>query len=151
MIFCDSIIKENITEELMKKRETVWRRELPKSFKAFIKKNNGGIPTERIIIKGTFFVERFFGMVSNVSESKDGVYDINYIISKNDVYMVFDEDTVGTDLIPFAQLNHDAMLCLCYKNDIPSVVIWSMDGSLEFNPNVETVFESFDAFLEAYK
>ena len=151
MISCDSIIQENITEELMKKRECVWRRKLPDSFKDFILKNNGGIPAERIVINDKYFIERFLGMVSNVSESKDGVYDINYIISKNDVYMVFDEDTIGTDLIPFAQLNHDAMLCLCYKNETPSVVIWSLDGSLEFNPNIEKVFESFDAFLEAYK
>ena len=150
MISCNSIIKETISDELLNGREKRWRKELPLSFKEFIKQNNGGVPLEKIQLNDKLFIERFYGMVSNVSDSENGMYDIDYIISKNDVYMVFDEDTVGADLIPFAQLNHDAMLCLCYKTSKPSVVIWRMEGSSEFNPNVEKIYESFEDFVEAY-
>ncbi len=137
-----------ITDEMVSEREKRWNVVLPKSFVDFIKTNNGAIPQQKIVIKEGLIVERFFCIVPSVSDSIDGEYDIDCIITKYDIYMVFDGDTVGSNLIPFAQLNHDCLLCLCYKDGTITVVVWKLAGSKEFDPNIEVLYESFEDFLD---
>lgn len=147
MIYCKSKIEEVVTEDLIATREKKWRKQLPDSFKSFIVNNNGGIPNEKIVIKGKWNIERFLCIVPKISESSNGEYDISAVLTKYDEFMVFDADTVGYDLIPFAQLNHDSLLCLCYADENPMVVVWQLEGSKEFKPNYLKVYDSFDEFL----
>ena len=51
---------------------------------------------------------------------------------------------------PFAQLNHDSLLCLCYEAEEPSVVVWQLEGSQEFRPKYTKCYDSFSAFLATY-
>lgn len=140
-----------VTDEFIDKREKRWKKALPDSFRQFIKENNGGIPAETIVIDKNWTIERFFCMIPKISESENGEYDIDAVITKYDEFMVFDGDTKGYDLIPFAQLNHDSLLCLCYDREIPSVVVWQLEGSEEFRPNYKRIQESFDDFLSVLK
>jgi hypothetical protein len=150
MITCKSVIDEMVTDELIALREKRWRKKLPNSFKSFIKDNNGGIPTKEMIVKDKWVIERFLCIVPKISDSKNGNWDIDAVITKYDEFMVFDKDSLGYDLIPFAQLNHDSLLCLCYENEEPSVVIWQLEGSSEFNPRYIKIYDNFLVFLESY-
>mgnify|MGYP001027374736 FL=1 len=150
MIHCKSVIEEKVTDELIAAREKRWKKTLPLAFQAFLKENNGGIPAEKTEVGRQWVIERFLCMVSNLSESAEGYWDIDAVLTKYDEFMVFDEDSVGYDLIPFAQLNHDSLLCLCYETEEPSVVVWQLEGSQEFRPKYTKCYDSFSAFLATY-
>lgn len=149
MIRCKSTAPNAVTDDVILAREKKWRKTLPDAFKAFLKANNGGIPETPIQIEGKWTLERFLCLVPKLSESEYGAYDIGAVITENDAFMVFDGDTLGYDLIPFARLNHDSLLCLCYETETPSVAVWQLEGSQEFKPNYHKCYESFSAFLKA--
>lgn len=149
MIQCSSTVDDKLTDELIASREKGWRKTLPAAFKEFLKKNNGGIPLDRIVVGGKWVIERFLCVVPKISESADGSLDIDAVITKYDEFMVLDENSLGYDLIPFALLNHDSLLCLCYETKEPSVVVWQLEGSQEFRPRYTECYASFPAFLEA--
>lgn len=150
MIRCSSVVRDRLTDELIASREKRWRKTLPGAFKAFLRKNNGGIPLDRIVVGDKWVIERFLCVVPKISESADGSLDIDAVITKYDEFLVLDENALGCDLIPFAQLNHDSLLCLCYETKEPSVVVWQLEGSREFQPRYTRCFASFSAFLEAH-
>jgi hypothetical protein len=143
-----SVVDENVTNEMLALREKNWRKELPSTFKTFIRSCNGGIPETKITIGEKWYIERFLCIVPDLSESPNGEYDIDAVITKYDEFMVFDEDTLGYDLIPFAQLNHDSLLCLCYDTLTPSVVVWQLEGSEEFKPKYSKCFDTFEQFMD---
>ena len=113
MIRCNSVIPEAVTDELIQAREKSWRKTLPADFKNFIKANNGGIPDAPVRIDEKWTVERFLCLVPKISESEYGSLDISAVITSYDEFMVFSGDTLGYDLIPFARLSGDSLLCLC--------------------------------------
>lgn len=149
MIKMKSKVAPNITDELLRVREKRWKKTLPLEFKAFFKENNGGIPETAIIISENLRIERFLCMVPKPTETDDGYYDIDAVISQYDSYMAFSEDSVGADLIPFAQLNYDNYLCLCYKDrNNPMVAIWNREKSRQFKPYIEKYSDDFHVFLK---
>ncbi|MDD6208181.1 MAG: SMI1/KNR4 family protein, partial [Clostridiales bacterium] len=131
-------------------REKRWKKTLPESFKTFIKDNNGGIPESNMVVGNKWNIERFLCIVPKISESENGAFDIDAVITRYDEFMVFDGDSLGYDLIPFAQLNHDSLLCLCYDNSTPTIVIWQLEGSEEFKPNYSKCYDSFEDFISSY-
>ena len=141
-------VQDVVTDEILVVREKRWKKLLPESFKNFIKEYNGGILEDTIVIDDKTYVERFLCIVPKISESSNGEYDIDAVATKFDEFMVFDENTRGYDLIPFAQLNHDSLLCLCYEDARPSVVLWKLEGSEKFKPNYKICFPTFDEFLK---
>ncbi len=150
MIRCNSVIPEAVTDELIQAREKSWRKTLPADFKNFIKANNGGIPDAPVRIDEKWTVERFLCLVPKISESEYGSLDISAVITSYDEFMVFSGDTLGYDLIPFARLSGDSLLCLCYETAVPSVAVWQLQGSKEFDPNYHKCFETFSDFAAAY-
>lgn len=142
------IIDSVVTDELLSIREKRWHKKFPDSFKVFLKTYNGLIPEQRISLGNDIVVERFLCVLPSISQSDEGYYDIDAILTKYDAFMVFSEDTLGYDLIPFAMLNRDKILCLCYEQSVPSVCIWSYEGSNEFKPNYSVVYSSFEEFLK---
>lgn len=140
-------VSSMISDELIQLREKRWRKELPDTFKQFLKQNNGAIPEKQIKISNDLVIERFLCLVQNIKDTDDGFWDIDVVISKYDVYLAFSEDSVGADLIPFAQLNHDSYLCLCYRDQLPTVVIWDFSNSKPFNPSIKEYSKSFEEFL----
>lgn len=149
MINCKKNVKPDITDELLESREKEWQKKLPDDFKAFIKSCNGGVPEKPIYIDSNSFIERFLCIIPKITESEEGWFDIDAIITKYDEYMVFCEDAIGPDLIPFAQMNHDRLLCLCYDGEVPSIVVWQLEGSSEFKPKYIKCFDSFSDFVNA--
>ena len=149
MLIKGKTIDFKLSDRDIENREKNWRKVLPKEFVEFIKNHNGLIPDERIFIQNGICIENFLCLVDNISESEYSQNDIDVIISKYDEFMVFSEDTIGTDLIPFAKLSKDKLLCLCYKHENPSVVIWSFEGSGEFDPNIEEYSNDFGEFLKS--
>ncbi len=142
-------ISENITIDIINAREKKWKVVLPESFKKFMLDNNGIIPDERITIKTGIALEKFLCIVPVIAESPNATDDIDVVIAKYDEFMVFDEDSVGPDLIPFARLSGDKLLCLCYEDKNPQIAVWSFEGSEDFVPNYKKVYSSFDEFLIA--
>lgn len=141
-------MKDVVTDEMIAIRERRWKKKLPDSFIEFIKQNNGGIPERNICINDTDYIEQFLCVLLKPSSSENGEKDIDVVISRYDEFMVFDGDTLGYDLIPFAQLSHNRLLCLCYDKEMPSIVVWKLEGSEEFKPNYIKCFNSFEEFLE---
>lgn len=142
-------IGETITQDIINNRETKWKVVLPESFKSFMMDNNGVIPDEQITIDSGIKLEKFLCIVPVVAESPNAVDDIDVVITKYDEYMAFSEDSVGPDLIPFARLSGDRLLCLCYEDKIPQIAIWSFEGSKDFSPNYKIIYKSFEDFLSA--
>ena len=142
-------INENITRDIINVREKKWRVVLPESFKRFMIENNGVIPDDRIIIETGIALEKFLCIVPVIAESSNAAEDIDVVITKYDEYMVFNEDSVGPDLIPFARLSGDKLLCLCYENKNPQIAVWSFEGSEDFSPNYKKIYSSFDEFLSS--
>lgn len=134
-------------KNLIEQRSRKWHRSLPNGFVSFLIRYNGGIPDKRITINGNLVIERFLCVVKNKAESDWGNWDIDVILSRYDELLVFDGDTIGVDLLPFAQLNRDSYLCLRFEEGKASVGIWSLQGSKEFAPNFEKCFDSFDEFI----
>nr|WP_289773422.1 phage portal protein [Phocaeicola sartorii] len=144
-----AMASENITRDIINAREKKWKVVLPESFKIFMLDNNGVIPDERITIETGIALEKFLCIVPAIAESPNATDDIDVVITKYDEFMVFDEDSVGPDLIPFARLSGDKLLCLCYENKNPQIAVWSFEGSEDFSPNYKKVYSSFDEFLSA--
>lgn len=140
-------IDVSISNELLEIREKRWHKKLPIQFKNFVRENNGLIPEKRIILPDGSGIERFLCIHPLLSDSEEGYNDIDVILTKYDEFMVFSEDTVGYDLIPFAKLDRDKLLCLCYTDIDPCVVIWSYEGSNEFQPNYLVIYGSFAEFI----
>lgn len=140
-------IDEVITKDIVEAREVKWRVVLPESFKTFMVENNGLVPEKSILMDNGSIIEKFLCIVPRVSESQNAVDDIDVVITKYDEFMVFDEDSVGPDLIPFARVNSDKLLCLCYEDNDPVIAIWSFEGSKDFSPNYKIIYSSFDEFL----
>lgn len=146
MIINGKTSNSTVTDELLDIREKRWHKILPNAFKSFIKNHNGLIPDKRISIDDSIVVEQFLCILPSV-QLEDGDNDIDVVLTKFDSFMVFSEDTIGYDLIPFAKLNRDRLLCLCYENEEPSVCVWSFEGSSDFKPNYSVRYNSFEAFL----
>lgn len=142
-----NIIDSKVTDDLINIREKRWNKTLPCSFKEFFKENNGIIPETRVMLEDNLMIERFLCILPSVSQSEEGINDIDAVLTKFDAYMVFSEDTIGYDLIPFAKLNRDKLLCLCYEKETPSICVWRQEGSKEFAPNYTIKYNSFDEFL----
>lgn len=128
-------------------REKRWKKKLPESFKSFFKDYNGAVPEKPIKIDEKNVIERFLCIVPDIGNSENGHYDMDAVITRYDEFMVFDGDSKGYDLIPFARLNHDSLLCLCYDTVSPCVAVWQLQGSEEFKPNYNKKYVSFDAFV----
>ena len=144
-----AMASENITRDIINAREKKWKVVLPESFKIFMLDNNGVIPDERITIETGIALEKFLCIVPAIAESPNATDDIDVVITKYDEFMVFDEDSVGPDLIPFARLSGDKLLCLCYENKNPQIAVWSFEGSEDFFFFFKKVYSSFDEFLSA--
>lgn len=142
-------INENITRNIIDAREKKWKVVLPQGFKIFMLDNNGVIPDKRITIEKDIILEKFLCIVPEIAKSPNAEDDIDVVITKYDEFMVFSENSVGPDLVPFARLSGDKLLCLCYEDKNPQIVVWSLEGSKDFSPNYKKVYDSFDDFLSA--
>ena len=147
-----SIIYPLPDDTLLSEKEVKWRINLPEAYKEFIKKYNGGTP-----IKDSFkcnnhhyAIDRFLCILKVTGEREDEYYDIGVVRTQLDERIVFDENLVGTELLPIAVLFAGDFVCLDYRNNVekPIVCIWKLEESSDLNPITSIVSNSFEEFLD---
>ena len=139
------------TDALLQKREVVWRVKLPDDYKEFIKNENGLIPSKRYFHfrHNEKVIDRFLAILAISGEKSEEAYDIGVVNTQLEGRIVFDEDSVGMQLIPIAALFGGDFLCLNYAEEVehPSICIWYHEESYELEPAIEFVANNFTEFL----
>ena len=146
-----SIIYPLPTDALLQEREVAWRVKLPGDYKEFIKKKNGVIPSKRYFHFGhnEKVIDRFLAILAISGEKAEEAYDIGVVSTQLEGRIVFDEDSVGMQLIPIVALYGGDFLCLNYLEDAenPSICIWYHEESYELEPAIEFLANNFAEFL----
>lgn len=146
-----SIIHPLPDNTLLSEREDKWRINLPETYKEFIKKYNGGTP-----IKDSFgcnnhnyVIDRFLCVLKVTGERDDEYYDIGVVSTQLNERIVFDENIVGTELLPIAVLFAGDFVCLDYRNvdEEPIVCVWNHEESSNLNPVTYIINNNFGEFL----
>lgn len=151
-IINESIIYPLPDDKLLLKKEGKWKIKLPNGYKDFIKKYNGASPIKDSFLNNhrSYMIDRFLCILEVTGEREDEFYDIGVVRTQLDERIVWDEDLVGTELLPIAVLFAGDFVCLDYRhNNIdPSVCIWDHEESSDLNPVVYPVSQNFDEFLD---
>ena len=138
-------------ETLIQKEESMWRIKLPSDYRNFLMKNNGGTPNKQEFKykNHTYMVESFLCILQNSENSEYGFYDIDVVLTQIDDRLTNNEDLIGCELLPIAELFAGDYLCLDFtKNaDNPSLCIWEHEKSGELEPVTYKVADSFSEFL----
>ena len=150
-------IKENTivlpvpTTELLVEKERKWRLTLPSDYRDFIIKYNGGEPVECNFKcnNQNYLITRFLCILKNVKESENGWYDIGVVESQIGERLTDNEDLLGIEVLPIAELFAGDYLCLDFRNnkETPEVCVWSHEESDEFDPVTYKVSNSFSEFI----
>ena len=139
------------TDALLQEREVAWRVKLPDDYKEFIKNENGLIPSKRYFHfrHNEKVIDRFLAILAISGEKSEEAYDIGVVSTQLEGRIVFDEDSVGMQLIPIAALFGGDFLCLNYAEEAehPSICIWYHEESYELEPAIEFVANNFTEFL----
>ncbi|MED3999121.1 SMI1/KNR4 family protein [Priestia aryabhattai] len=72
-----------------------------------------------------YMIDRFLCILNITGERDDEYYDIGVVRTQLDERIVFDENLVGTELLPIAVLFAGDFVCLDYRGsrDNPSVCV----------------------------
>ncbi len=136
-------------EERISKLESIWGIQLPKEYRKFLMKENGGVPAKRNFNCGkqTRMIERFLCIKEKNTNEDYAWYDINVVITQVEERLASDPDQETDELIPIAELFAGDLLCLDYREtETPSVCVWFHEESEEWNPVTEKVADSFSEF-----
>lgn len=145
------VVEPKPNEEFVIKEERMWNVRLPVSFKNFLQRYNGGVPTQKTFLYNNheYAIDRFLCVLEKTEGNKYGSYDIDVVLSQIEDRLTSNEDLVGCELLPIAQLFAGDYLCLDYNNKkTPSVCVWNHEESGELNPVTYRVADSFEQFLE---
>jgi len=148
----ESILVPCPTDELLLLKEKKWRLKLPHSYKEFIKKMNGVKVTEGFIYYNNRKegISQFFCILEEISNS-NGWLDIGVVSAPIIEKLVYDEDRIGIEVLPIAQLDYGNYLVLDYKNEIsePQVCVFDYEESEDFNPVTYLVSNDFETFISS--
>lgn len=146
----ETIVYPLPTFEQLAKKESKWRLQLPQDYRFFILKYNGAVPAEcNFSCSGhEYMVTRFLCILENVRESEFGWLDISVVESKIGERLTENEDLIGVEVLPIAELYSGDYLCLDFRIDksSPSVCVWSHEESEDFSPVTYEVARSFTVF-----
>nr|WP_269135970.1 SMI1/KNR4 family protein [Sporosarcina cyprini] len=138
-------------DSLIIEKEGKWRINLPEKYKEFIKKYNGGSPIkESFKCKDNMYaIDRFLCILKVTGEIEDDYYDIGVVRTQLEERIVFDENFVGTELLPIAVLFAGDFVCLDYRSNVeePIVCVWNHEESSDLNPITDFISNSFEEFL----
>jgi SMI1-KNR4 cell-wall len=142
-------------DSLLSEKEGKWRVILPDIYKHFIMKYSGGTPIENNFKCNNheYMIDRFLCILKLTGERDVEYYDIGVVITQLDERIVYDENLVGTELLPVAALYAGDFVCLDYRNNVeePIVCVWNHEESSELNPVTYKVSDSFEEFLSMLK
>lgn len=124
---------------------------LSEKYKEFVKKYIGGAPIKNRFKCSNYMymVDRFLCILNITGERDDEYYDIGVVRTQLDERIVFDENLVGTELLPIAVLFAGDFVCLDYRNNVkePIVCVWKHEESTDLNPVTSIISNSFEEFL----
>ena len=116
----------------------------------FIKKNNGAVPITNIFNhnKHDYIIERFLCILEeSESDEINGWYDIEVTITQIVERLTDNEDLIGMNVVPIAELFAGDFVCLDFREtEDPSVVVWYHEESDEFSPVTKTVAQNISEF-----
>ncbi len=143
------------SKQYIEKEEKMWRVTLPQDYKEFLLEHNGGIPIKREFEynKRMYMIMEFLCVLENTDNIADGYKDIDVVLSQIEDRLTDNEDLIGCEILPIAELFAGDYLCLDFRiNKIkPSVCIWNHEESGELNPVTYYVADSFTEFLSKIK
>ena len=147
----NTIILPKPTEKLLLEQERNWRLKLPDDYKEFVMNYNGGIPEEKSFRCNdhNYEVIRFLCILKNVSNTKEGWYDISVVESQIGERLTDNGDLIGIEILPVAELFGGDYACLDYRKnkEMPCVCIWSNDESGDFEPVTYKAANTFTDFI----
>ncbi|MFE3892556.1 SMI1/KNR4 family protein [Priestia sp. YIM B13446] len=152
------IVKESIIYPLPKDQDIAeiegsFRVQLPNEYKEFLKHYNGCKVVDSTLlttINKRCQIERFLGIIENFSEHPYGVYDIGCCETSlgEQGRNFYDEDLIGSELIPIAKLAWGDYLCLNfhYDKNNPSVDFLDYEESFDVIQLHQRLLRPFKSF-----
>lgn len=85
-----------------------------------------------------------------MEDVKSGWYDISVVESQIGERLTDNEDLIGIEVLPIAELFVGDYVCLDFRKGIeyPSVCVWSHEESGEFDPITYRIADSFSEFID---
>lgn len=138
-------------ETLIEKEEYMWKIKLPSDYRNFLMKSNGGTPNKQEFKYNNhvYMVKSFLCILHDSENSEYGFYDIDVVLTQIEDRLTSNEDLIGCELLPIAELFAGDYLCLDYSNnkDNPTICIWNHEESGELEPVTYFVANSFSEFI----
>ena len=154
-LFEESIVYPKPDAKILNEFEKLCKLKLPEDYKCFITNYNGAEPVEKYFEynHGDHVVTRFLCILENPNASPDGWYDICVIESQIGERLTDNEDLIGIEVLPIAELFAGDYLCLDFREDKenPSVCVWDHEESDDFEPVTYKVADSFTEFVKMLK
>ncbi|MBD5471838.1 MAG: SMI1/KNR4 family protein [Lachnospiraceae bacterium] len=146
-----SKILPELNEQLIQREEKMWRIKLPSDYYQFLLRTNGGVPQKREFNFNNhkYMIVSFLCILENAEHSEFGFYDIDVVLSQIEERLTDNEDLVGCELLPIAELFAGDYICLDFKEnkDNPSVCVWDHEESGELEPVTYKVADTFSEFV----
>ena len=140
-----------VDETNIKKEEEMWRLKLPADYRAFLLETNGGIPQKNEFTYNNRkrMIESFLGILEDTENSEFGSYDIDVVLTQIEDRLTDNEDLVGCEVLPIAELFAGDYLCMDFRKDkdSPEMCIWSHEESEELDPVTYKVANTFTEFV----
>ncbi|WP_240733022.1 SMI1/KNR4 family protein [Jeotgalibacillus sp. S-D1] len=111
-------ILQNPTDKRISAFENYCRVTLPTTFVDFIESYNGSIPITNNFPHEDYeiLIERFLCLLNNPQDDdENGWYDIEVVLSQIDTRLTDNEDLIGAELIPYAELFVGDYVCLDFR------------------------------------
>ena len=148
----DSIVYPLPNIELLAEKEKKWRLVLPNDYREFIMQYNGGKPNQNSFEcnQHSYTITRFLCILKNIQDTRSGWYDISVVESQIGERLTDNEDLVGIEVLPIAELFAGDYVCLDFRKqeDMPCVCVWSHEESGDFEPVTYKVASTFSEFIQ---
>lgn len=152
MIEIKNEILPRVTEQNIHNEEKMWHVKLPSDYYQFLLRTNGGVPKkcEFKLNAHVYAIKSFLCILEDTENSEFGSYDIDVVLSQIEERLTDNEDLVGCELLPIAELFAGDYLCLDFRlnKEKPHICIWDHEESGELEPVTAYVASSFSEFAE---
>lgn len=147
-----SEILPRLNEEVLKREEEMWRVKLPADYREILLNTNGGVPHKREFecSNHMYMIVSFLCVLEKTEHNEYGFYDIDVVLSQIEDRLTNNEDLVGCELLPIAELFAGDYLCLDFREnkEPPTICVWSHEESEELEPVTYKVADTFSEFIE---
>lgn len=147
-----TVVQPTPTDSVINDFSEYFRVTLPLEYITFIKEYNGVVVENAAFIANgrEYMIERFLNILDDIHSHFDGMYAIEVVISQIEDRLISDDDMLGTDIVPIANVFAGDMVCLDYRNNVdePTVCVWSHEESYDSHPVTYMIADNFGEFLK---